>query len=51
MKLVMKYFMFVFIPIFLVLQVISLFYKIDAFSCLLGAGLVSLCFLIDLNLK
>lgn len=37
--------------VFLVLQLISLFYKVDAFSCLLGAGLVLLCFLIDLILN
>lgn len=43
---IIKYFL-----VFLVLQLISLFYKVDAFSCLLGAGLVLLCFLIDLNLK
>lgn len=33
--------------VFVILQLISLFYKVDAFSCLLGAGLVLLCFLID----
>ena len=37
-----KYFL-----VFFILQLISLFYKVDAFSCLLGAGLVTLCFLID----
>ena len=41
-----KYFL-----VFFILQLISLFYKVDAFSCLLGAGLVLLCFLVDLNLK
>lgn len=37
--------------VFVILQLISLFYKVDTFSCLLGAGPVLLCFLIDLNLK
>lgn len=37
--------------VFFILQLISLFYKVDAFNCLLGAGLVLLCFLIDLILN
>lgn len=51
MKSVVKNTVVVFIVVFLILQLISLFYKIDAFSCLLGAGLMCLCFLIDLSLK
>ena len=51
MKAVVKNTIVVFIVVFLILQLISLFYKIDAFSCLLGAGLVSLCYLLRLDLK
>lgn len=46
-----RFYIALFILVFLILQLVSLFYKIDAFSCLLGAGLVSLCYLFWLNLK
>lgn len=46
-----KYYIILFLFVYLILQLVSLFYKIDAFSCLLGAGLVSFCFLIDSILK